>query len=735
MISKSPVSAFPLVMSLLAAALAAPGANAKEGMWVPQQLDEIAAPLQRAGLERPVGDLMDLSGDPLGAVVSLGFCTASFVSPQGLVITNHHCAYGHIQLNSTPERNLLRDGFYAARLEDEPSSGPNARVHVLDEIIDVSDRMRAALAQAGDDPLARGEALEAASKQLVAECEADPDYSCELYSFFDGVTYRLFRNLTLQDVRLVYAPPESVGKFGGEEDNWMWPRHTGDFSFLRAYVGRDGKPAPYSPDNVPYQPRHWLKFADQALGAGDFVMVAGYPRRTNRYALATELENTIDWMYPNRIRNNTAQVELVEAAGAGDAEVAVKYATHLFQWHNGLKNNQGQLAGFERSAALAQKQTEEQAFLRWLESRGAQGRAALEAHRHLVAMASEEQQAQAGATLFEGFNRTDAVAAVLQLYRLAIEREKPNAQRAMGYQERDLPRIEATMREMENRYLGRMDAQLQGYWLSQYLQLPDEQRIPEFDAWLAGHSGAGTAADVQSIVDRMAATGLGETGTRLEWMNRSPAQFEQSDDPLIRYAVAIMPRILEDERRSAVRVGEKSRWSPVYQQAFIDYKQSRDEAVYPDANGSLRITFGNAMGYSPRDGVQYTPFTTLEGLVAKDTGEDPFNSPQALLDAVRERRHGGLLDPRIGSVPVNFMADLDISGGNSGSPAMDAHGRLIGLVFDMNWESVSSNWVFDPAMTRSILVDSRFIEWIMREVVPAPRLLEELELGDPGRQP
>lgn len=731
MIPKQSASRSLLIMSLLAAAFMPGGAGADEGMWVPQQLDGIAASLQRAGLERPVGDLMDLTGDPLGAVVSLGFCTASFVSPQGLVITNHHCAYGHIQLNSTPERNLLQDGFYAARLEDEPSSGPNARVHVLDEIIDVSERMREALERAGDDALARGQALEAESKQLVAECEADPDYSCELYSFFDGVSYRLFRNLTLQDVRLVYAPPESVGKFGGEEDNWMWPRHTGDFAFLRAYVGRDGKPAPYSPDNVPYQPRHWLKFADQALGAGDFVMVAGYPGRTNRYALAAELENTIDWVYPARIRHNSAQVELVEAVSARDAEVALKYATYLFQWHNGLKNNQGQLAGFERSDALARKQAEERQFLGWLESRGPQGESALKAHRRLVALARQEQESQAGATVFEGFNRTGAVNAALQLYRLAIEREKPDAQRARGYQERDLRRIEATMREMENRYLGRMDSQLQAYWLGQYRQLPAAQRIPEFDAWLANRSGGG---DVQPVLDHLAGTQLGDTGVRLEWMARPRAEFEQSDDPLIRYAVAITPRLLEDERQAIARAGEKSRWSPVYQQAFIEYKESRNESVYPDANGSLRITFGNTMGYSPRDGVRYTPFTTLEGLVAKETGQDPFASPQALLDAVDQRRYGDLFDPRIGSVPVNFMADLDITGGNSGSPAMDAHGRLVGLVFDMNWESVSSNWVFDPAMTRSILVDSRFIEWIMREVVPAPRLLEELELDGAGHQ-
>lgn len=721
-----------MVLAFLASGPAAFDAAAGEGMWVPQQLPEIAGPLRQAGLQRPVADLVDLTGDPLGAVVSLGFCTASFVSPQGLVITNHHCAYGHIQLNSTPERNLIRDGFYAPTRADEPSAGPNARVYVLDEIIDVSDRVRQALDRAGDDPLERDQALQAASKRLVAECEADPDYRCELYSFFEGVTHRLFKNLAIRDVRLVYAPPGSVGKFGGEEDNWMWPRHTGDFSFIRAYVGRDGKPAAYSPDNVPYRPKRWLRFADAPLAEGDFVMVAGYPRRTNRYALAVELANTIDWAYPARIRHNTGQVDLVEAAARQDADIAVKYASHLFQWHNGLKNNRGQLEGFARSGALASKQVTEREFLAWLASRGARGEPALEAHRKLEALATQAQRTQVRDALLDGLNGTGAIGAALRLYRLAIERDKPDAQRALGYQERDLSGIEATMREMENRYAAKMDRQLQEYWLDQYVRLPAAQRLPALDAWLGGEGAGADASAVQPALDRLAATRLGDTGERLRWLAQPRAAFERSDDPALRYAVALMPALLELEREAAVRAGETSRWNPLYLQAFIDYKQARGEPVYPDANGSLRITFGNVMGYSPRDGVRYTPFTTLEGLLAKDTGDDPFDSPQALLDAVRERRHGGLFDPRIGSVPVNFMADLDISGGNSGSPALDAQGRLVGLVFDMNWESVSSNWVFDPAMTRTIVVDSRFVQWIMREVAPAPALLEELELRKAG---
>ncbi len=232
-----------LGLSIAAGLAATSAARAGEGMWVPQQLPEIAGPLRQAGLQLSPEQLADLTGDPMGAVVALGGCTASFVSPNGLVVTNHHCAYGAIQLNSTPEKNLIRDGFNAPATTGELSAGPNARVYVLDAITDVTAAARAAMAAAGDDPLKRSDALDAFRKQRIAACEAEPGYRCQLFSFSGGNAYRLFRNLEIKDVRLVYAPPGSVGKFGGDVDNWMWPRHTGDFSFYRAYVGKDGKPA------------------------------------------------------------------------------------------------------------------------------------------------------------------------------------------------------------------------------------------------------------------------------------------------------------------------------------------------------------------------------------------------------------------------------------------------------------------------------------------------------------
>ena len=714
-----------LTASVLAALAAAPAAQAGEGMWVPQQLPEIAGPLKEAGLKLSPQQLADLTGDPMGAVVALGGCTASFVSPEGLVVTNHHCAYGAIQLNSTPENNLIRNGFNAPTPADEVSAGPNARVFALDEITDVTREAQAAIAAAGDDALGRTKALEAFEKKLIAGCEADAGFRCRLYSFSGGNAYRLFKNMEIRDVRLAYAPPGSVGKFGGDIDNWMWPRHTGDFAFYRAYVGKDGKPAAYSPDNVPFKPKRWLKIADRPLGEGDFVMVAGYPGSTNRYALAAEFDNTAQWTYPTVARHYKNQIALVEAAGKKDPEVQVRYANTMASWNNTSKNYEGQLEGFKRIDAAGQKRAEEAAVLAWLKGQGAKGSAALDAHAQLIALLEQAKATRERDLTLAMFNNTAMLGAATQLYRLSIERQKPDAERESGYQDRDLTAIEGGLKQLERRYVPAMDRQLQEYWLNEYLKLPAGQRVAAVDQWLGGND----AAAVKRALDRLAGTKLGSTEERLKWFGADRAAFEASTDPAIQYAVAVMPTLLKLEQERKTRAGENLAARPVYLQALADYKKSQGEFVYPDANLSLRITFGNVKGYVPRDGVKYTPFTTLEGVVAKETGADPFDSPKALLDAVAAGRHGGLADERLGSVPVNFLSDLDITGGNSGSPVLDAHGRLVGLAFDGNWESVASNWVFDPTMTRMISVDQRYMRWIMQEVFPAPQLLEEMDVA------
>ncbi|MEO7638330.1 MAG: S46 family peptidase [Pseudoxanthomonas sp.] len=713
----------PLSVSLILVFSAHTGAAlAAEGMWVPQQLPEIAGALKQAGLKLSARQLASLTGDPMGAVVALGGCTASFVSPAGLVVTNHHCAYGAIQLNSTAEKNLIKSGFNAASPAEEVSAGPNARIYVLDSIQDVSVEARAAIASAGDDALARTRALEAFDKKLIAECEAEAGFRCRVFSFSGGNTYRLFRNLEIRDVRLAYAPPVGVGKYGGDIDNWMWPRHTGDFAFYRAYVGKDGKPATFADDNVPYRPRHWLKFADQPLGAGDFVMVAGYPGSTNRYALASEFDTTASWTYPTIGKHYGNLIRMVQAAGDKNPDIQVKYASTLASWNNTRKNYEGQLAGFQRIDAAGQKHADEAAVLAWLRGRGAQGSAALAAHRKLLEIGELARSTRERDYILAQLNNTAMLGSAIQSYRLSIEREKPDAQRESGYQQRDLPTLEGAQKQLERRYVPAMDRQLQQYWLQQYAQLAAGQRLAPIDQLLAGSSGQ----DFRPVLDRLASTGLGSTDERLKWLQADRKAFESSTDPVIQYAVAVMPSLLALEEQVKTQAGETLLARPVYLQAVADYRKSQGEFVYPDANLSLRITFGNVVGYQPRDGVEYTPFTTVEGVAAKATGMEPFDAPQALLDAVQARRYGGLADTRLGTVPVNYLSNLDITGGNSGSPVLDAHGKLVGLAFDGNWESVSSNWVFDPKMTRMISVDGRYLRWIMQEVYPAPQLLREM---------
>jgi hypothetical protein len=721
------VPKMPARRPLLVAAtlLTATLAHADEGMWAPQQLAEIACPLKDAGLRLDPASLADLTGDPMGAIASLGGCTASFVSPDGLVVTNHHCAYGMIQLNSTPHDNLIEAGFNAARLQDERGGGPGARLWVTERIDDVTARVHGVV-RADLDDQAVERAIDAQTKQIVAECEATPGYRCNVAKFHGGVAYRLVRQFEIKDVRLVYAPPRSVGNFGGEVDNWTWPRHTGDFAFIRAYVAPDGKPTAYSPKNVPFKPRHWLRIAARGLAPGDFAMVAGYPGGTSRYALAAELANAATLHYPAWVVHYRDLVALIEAAGAKDEAVRIKYAGTVRSYQNTMKNWQGQLDGFAAMDAVRRKDDEEHAVLDWLRTQGEPGARALEAHGHLVALQQRREAVQPRDRVLGALGGLFGTAR--RLYRLAIERDNPDPQRERGYQQRDLYAFEGNLRQLEKRFDPRMDRAILAYWLAQYVALPAAQHVPALDAWLGTNDAAGIARALDAAY---AATRLGSTEERLRLMKAPRAQFEASDDPFVALAVAMMPALRQLEAQARRNTGEDARWRPAYLQGVIDYRRARGLAVYPDANGTLRVTFGHVTGYAPRDGVAYTPFTTLEGLAAKATGVVPFDAPAQELALIRAKHYAGRDAAPLGSVPVNFMTDTDITGGNSGSPTLDADGALVGLAFDGNLESVAGNWLFDPAIKRTIHVDMRYVLWLMENLDPAPRLLAEMAVEPP----
>lgn len=707
--------------------LAAFTAHAKEGMWMPSQLPELAPELKALGLESPPEDLADLTRHPMNAIIGLGFCSASFVSPKGLAVTNHHCAYSAIQYNSTEENDLLAKGFSAAELGDEVPARPNMRIYVTDAITDVTERVKAELSDDMDGK-ARYDAIQSIKKRLVADCEDKGPYHCEVYDFHYGLDFFLIRQLEIRDVRLVYAPPKSIGKFGGDVDNWQWPRHTGDFSFFRAYVGPDGKPADYDEDNVPFEPESHLAVGADGVKPGDFVMVTGYPGSTERYQLAAELDHAIDWAYPVRIETYNDWLDIIhDKAGSIDG-VELTYARLIAGLNNAEKNYRGMLEGFSEIDGVAAKRRREESLVAWLEDQpGGAGR--IERFRDLKALVAESNEASRRETYYRWATSSDLLEQAQKLYRLSIERQKPDIEREAGYQERDLPFIEGSVKEMERTFHPAVDRALWTYNLERYFEQDAARRYEGLDGWFdAGQDGP----DAEALAERLEAmyetTEMDELEARQRWLKAEPAAFEQSDDPFIRMAVALHDTEMALENEQESRKGRFQQLRASFMASLIGFRESRGEPVYPDANGSLRVSYGTVQGYEPKDAVFYEPFTTLEGVAAKETGEPPFNSPPALLEAIPEAEKSPFYEDWLESVPVNFLADLDITGGNSGSAVLNGRAELVGLAFDGNWESIISDWLFNPELTRAIQVDVRYMLWIMDAVFPNQRLLEEMDV-------
>jgi hypothetical protein len=699
-------------------------------MWPPFQLPEIEDDLREAGLALDPRSLSDLTGFPMNAVINLGGCTASFVSPDGLIVTNHHCAQGAIQYNSTEQRNLLQSGFLAREKSEELPAGPGTRVLVAVAVEDATERMLAGL----DDKVAgreRYDALEKREKELVAACERDAGHRCNVGTFFGGLRYFLVKQLEIRDVRLVYAPADGVGNYGGEVDNWMWPRHTGDFSFYRAWVAPSGKPADHDAANVPYRPAQWLRVARSGLAPGDFVMVAGYPGNTNRHRLASEVENAFEWYYPTRRARLLAWRELIDRETAERPDAKIEYASRVAGLENSIKNYQGMLDSYTKSDIVLRKQALERELAAWVAqdpARKARYGDALADVDRLVArdIAHRERDLYYGMFL----RGSDLYSAARTLVRLSREREKPDAEREPGYQERDLQRVRDRLTRMDRTFDPRVDRASWRQQIVAYATIPPEQHVPAVDAWFGIR---GTELDENALDARLEAmfgsTELGDSKTRLGWLSADRKAIEASADPFLRCAVALYDDDRKVELEDEDLEGSLAAARPRLMEGLIAFRKSRGEAVYPDANGTLRVTYGKVGGYAPRDGLVAAPFTTLAGILEKDTGTEPFNSPANLLQAIRTRHYGSYADSRIGSVPVNFLSDVDTTGGNSGSPTLNAKGELVGLLFDGTYESIISDWDYMPERTRSIHVDMRYALWVMDQVDGAQTLVREMRSG------
>jgi hypothetical protein len=686
---------------------------ADEGMWLPSQTGAIADAMKQAGLELDPATLGDLQRPPLTAIASLGGCSAAFLSPEGLVATNHHCVAGSLQYNSSPENDYLTNGFLAATLADEIPAAPGSRVYVIEDLRDVSAAM---LKGAGAlEGRARYDRLQANRTALIEACEKQANRRCDVRAYFGGQQYWLQQQLEIKDVRLAYAPAAGVGNFGGEKDNWMWPRHTGDFAFYRAYVAPDGSSAAFSTDNVPFKPKAFLPIAKTGVKEGDFIMVAGFPGTTERLRLAEEARFYYEELYPYQQNMLTEYGDLIDSLTAGNQAATIAYAATLQGIENYEKKIAGQLAGADAISLVEKKQAEEAAFRDWIKAdpkREAQYGAALTELDKLIAESNSEALADAKRGML---GRSQMYGAARQLYRWANEQAKPDKDREPGFQERDRAFMTQGMQRIERRYVAEIDKALWEDGLAEYRTLPTDQRNASFDAFMEGR-------DLPSFY---AATELGDTAKRMEWMGKSVADFKASSDPFIQLAVATYDEAMADEAEGKERSGHVQKARSKVMEARLAYAASLGKTMYPDANGSLRFTYGKVTGKAV-DGQTWTPFTTAEGIVAKHTGRGEFDAPDKMIELIKAKDYGQYASPELGTLPVDYLSTVDITNGNSGSSTLNARGEFVGLAFDGTIEGVVSDWMYDPAINRTIHVDSRFMLWTMEKVDGADRLLREM---------
>jgi len=708
------------VLSLALPLLAAP-LTAEEGMWLPRQIPLLAPQLAAAGLELEPRRLAELTGDPLGAVVSLGGCSASFVSSEGLIVTNHHCITRTLQYNSTPERDLVADGFLAATRADEPQAAPGSYVYVTTELRDVTAEVLAGLSE--EVPDAEWDArVERRSRELVDACEAPGGVRCRVASFYEGALFLEIGQIEIRDVRLVYAPAEAIGNFGGEIDNWMWPRHTGDWGFLRAYVGPDGRPADPSPANVPYRPRRWLEVSTEGVEEGDLVWIAGYPGRTYRYRTAAEVRAAREFEMPEYVRWARALITLLEREDERGREVALANYGRQRGYANAMKKYEGILLGL-RDGAVERQRAEREAAMRAADGLGP---ATADVLDQLAAWTARGRERERLDHALDWLGRSSPMLdQAIELWRFAEERAKPDLERAEGYRERDRTRFEQALARAQRSIEPGSDRATLRWALEQALDLPAGQRIAALDRKLAATAVPDDAARLEALLDTLyGGTRIGDLAERQRMAAETGERLAARGDAMLDFARELAPELAARRAFEGERRGAMLRLRPRYLGAL---ERAEGGRLYPDANSTLRFTYGVVTGYAPRDAVRYLPRTTLGGLLAKATGQKPFAPPATLL-AAAGRVPRPYIDSRLGDVPVDFLSTCDITGGNSGSPTLDARGRLVGLAFDGNYEGVVSDYRFDSELARTIQVDATYMRFVMDAVDRAHHLLREMGL-------
>ena len=704
------------ILLLLAVAGALRTARADEGMWLLPYLQKMNIKQMKAhGCKLSAEEIYSLDRSSLkdAVVIFGGGCTGEIVSPEGLLFTNHHCGYGSIQQLSSIEHDYLKNGFWArSRAEELPV--PGLKVRFVRKIADVTaDVLGNVPSTAGEEEfsaLVRSN-IDGLTEKLKKE---HPGMEVVVKDFFERNQYFAFVNEVYTDVRLVGAPPSSIGNFGGDTDNWMWPRHTGDFSIFRVYAGADNRPADYAPENRPYRADKFLKISLQGVDEGDFAMVMGFPGSTQRYITSDEIGNILAVSNPQRIFIRGERQRILWDAMMADPAVRIQYASKYRSSSNYWKNSIGMSRGLEKLHVKERKAEQEAAFQQW-------------ADRHTL---PEEGFIDALPKIRTALEGMAAPAADLQYLSEAFLRGIELISPVAGLLDRSEPKkavdaakIEAWLGDWYKDYSAATDRKV----AKRMMTIAREQMktLPSFYAEIVDKEFGG---DIDAYVDYLYDHSLFTTPEGLAALltDYSPEKVEA--DPAYPFVKSVMAHYDELAARRRPYVSGYEEGMRKYIAGLMCREPAK--AWSPDANFTIRLTYGRVLPYNPADGIRYNHYTTLKGVMEKENPQNPeeFTVPEKLKELYAARDFGPYANAA-GELPVGFLADLDITGGNSGSPVLNARGELIGLAFDGNWEAMSGDVAFEPQLQRCIAVDIRYVLFVIDKFAGAGWLLDELSLA------
>lgn len=712
-----------LVLFVLSFILGMIPASPEEGMYPMSEIEKVD--LQKAGLKLNIKDVYNPDGVSLvDALVNLSGCTGSFISDQGLIITNHHCAYGSIARSSTVEKNYLDNGFHAATKEEEiPSPGYTARI--IESYQDVSDVVLSAIENI-KDPLERTKALAAKTKSLAeAATNEKESIVADVSEMFAGKTYVLFRYRIIRDVRLVYAPPQSIGNFGGETDNWVWPRHTGDFSLMRAYVAPDGKAVPYAKENVPFKPKKFLKINPLGVEEGDFTFILGYPGRTFRHRPADYIKYQQDYLMPFVANLYQYAIKTMQDLSVGDKAKKLAFANRIKGLANTMKNYQGKLKGLKKLNLVGQKFEEEKQLQKFIESdpklKQQYGNVFSDIHRIY-----EEINSTASADLWvrqiNSFSPSISLATFVLNY--VEEMQKPESERRQAFQEKNLKQTLAQLQNMKAGYNAEFEKAMLMKMLIDASKYKQSSRVAAVDYLLEGN-GVNPEATFKEFVEKSVLTSQIMQKEYFEsLLTKKPEEILGSGDQLFSFAAKIKLQSLASEKMTQTNEGRLNKLYGELVDAKILWKKTN---FIPDANSTLRLTYGYVKGYTPSDAVYYEPFTSIDGIIEKgNTGEEDFVVPDKLRALYEKKDFGKYISSKTKKLPIAMLYNMDTTGGNSGSPILDAYGNLIGVNFDRAYEATINDFAWNESYSRSIGVDIRYVLWVLDKFSGASNILNEI---------